>query len=161
MKKDSDDLRKELEKEAPFLAGLKEKPDGFTVPEGYFNQLQQAVLSKVAAERNPAPRKVVWLWPRFAAAASVVAATGLAIFLFLPDKPATDLDSTALSAEEVHQYITQNIDDFELDLIIRFAAADETTGGLFEGADLDDPQIQQYMEELLDDIDLETLEKLL
>lgn len=161
MKRDSDALRKELEQEAPFLAGLKDKPDGFSVPEGYFLQLSQSVLNKAAAERSPAPRKVVSLWPRFAVAASVVAAIGLAIFLFLSDQPAADVASFAFSEEEVHQYITQHIDDFDLDLLASFAATADPAGGLFENADLDDPEVQQYMQDMLDDIDMETLEDLL
>ncbi|MBK7408543.1 MAG: hypothetical protein IPJ40_11090 [Saprospirales bacterium] len=161
MKKDTDALRKELEKEAPFLARLKEKPGGMTVPEGYFDQLQQEVLKRAATENQRPSRRVFQLWPRMAVAASFVAAIGLSIFLFQPDHPAANQESLAISAEEVDQYISQHIDDFDLDMLIQYASVSENEGGLFNDATLDDPQLQQYMEELLDDIDLETLEELL
>ena len=161
MKKDTDALRKELEKEAPFLAQLKDKPDGMTVPDGYFDQLPQEVLKRVAAGNQRPSRKIFQLWPRMAAAASFVAAIGLSIFLFQPNHQAADQESLPISAAEVDQYVSRHIDDFDLDMLIQFAATAENEGGLFNDATLDDPELQQYMEELLDDIDLHTLEDLL
>ncbi|MDV7394163.1 hypothetical protein RZS08_22470, partial [Arthrospira platensis SPKY1] len=70
MKKDKETLRKELEKEAPFLAQLKDHPEGFSVPEGYFDQLRQNVLRELDA---PPKRRTIRSWQYLAAAACVVA----------------------------------------------------------------------------------------
>lgn len=153
MKKDSEALKKELEQEAPFLARLKDQEVVPSAPEGYFRQLQEEVMGKVTA--RPAVRP---LWLRFAAAASIVVLAGVAIFLF---RPAPASQDTALTAEEMHQYISQNIDEFDLDLLLPFAAASVNRGGWMEDAGFDDPAMQEYMNELLDEIDLETLEELL
>jgi len=155
MKKDSDALRKELEKEAPFLAGLKDKPEGLSVPEGYFDQLQKDVLKRVAKLEKPRS-KTIRLWPRIAAAASVLLVLGLAIFLFQPSNPAET--TFTLTDEEVHQYISQNIEDFELDLLMEYVAVSDQSSGLFDDAEL---ELEEYMDELLDEIDMETLEELL
>lgn len=152
MKKDTDSLRKELEQEAPFLARLKDKPDGLSTPEGYFSQLRQDVLSRIEAEKTRS------LWPRLAIAASVVTLIGAAVFLFRP-APSAPEPAVALTAEELHQYIADNIDEFDLELLLPYAAGSQ--GSWMEDADFDDPAMQQYMNELLDEIDLETLEELL
>jgi hypothetical protein len=158
MKKDTDSLRKELEQEAPFLAGLKDKPDGLSTPEGYFGQLRQDVLSRIEAEKALPAGKTRPLWPRLAIAASVVALIGAVLFLFRP-APSAPEPAVALTAEEVHQYIADNIDEFDLELLLPYATASQ--GSWMENADFDDPAMQQYMNELLDEIDLETLEELL
>ncbi len=152
MKKDADPLKKELEQEAPILAGLKDKPEGLSTPDGYFNQLRQDVLSRIeAGKARP-------LWPRLAIAASVAALIGATVFLFRP-APSAPEPPVALTAEEVHQYIADNIVLFDLELLLPFAAASEASW--MENADFDDPAMQEYMNELLDEIDLETLEELL
>ncbi|MBK7335495.1 MAG: hypothetical protein IPJ00_04765 [Saprospirales bacterium] len=161
MKKDQEGLRKELEEEAPFLLRQKEKPDGFSVPEGYFQQLQESVLERIAAgagEQAPVRRSIFPLRYRLAAA-SVVILVVAALFLFRPAAPQTD--SVALTAEEVHQYVSRNIDEFDLDLLLKFAGNDLGHSGWFEDASLEDPEMKEFMDELLDDIDLETLEELL
>jgi hypothetical protein len=152
MKKDTDSLRKELEQEAPFLSGLKDKPDGLSTPDGYFSQLRQDVLSRIEAGKTRS------LWPPLTIAASVVALIGAALFLFRPAPPAPE-PAVALTAEEVHRYIADNIDEFDLELLLPYATASQ--GSWMEDADFDDPAMQQYMDELLDEIDLETLEELL
>ncbi len=158
MKKDTDSLRKELEQEAPLLARLKDKSDGLSAPDGYFSQLRQDVLSRIEAEKGLPAGKPRSLWPRLAIAASVVVLIGAAIFLFRPTPPAPE-PAVALTAEEVHQYIADNIDEFDLELLLPYATASQ--GSWMEDADFDDPAMQQYMDELLDEIDLETLEELL
>lgn len=158
MKKDAESLRKELEQEAPFLARLKDQPEGLSTPDGYFDQLRQDVLARIEAEKARPRGKTRSLWPRLAIAASVVALIGAAVFLFRPAPPAPE-PAAALTAEEVHQYIADNIDEFDLDLLLPYAAGSQ--GTWMEDADFDDPAMQQYMNELLDEIDLETLEELL
>lgn len=159
MKKDKEGLRKELEEEAPFLLRQKEKTDGFSVPEAYFQQLQETVLERIAAgELAPARRSIFPLRYRLAAA-SVVLLAAAALFLFRPAPPPAEF--IALSAEEVHQYVSQNIDDFDLDLLLKFAENDLGHSAWFEDASLEDPEMKEYMDELLDEIDLETLEELL
>lgn len=161
MKKDSDALRKELEETAPFLAHLKEKPDGLSVPDGYFEQLPRSVLERIADEDAASVRRISPIWFRAAAAASVILLAGVAVFLFRPAQPEYSPESVALTADEVHQYITLHIDDFDLDLLLQFADNGTGHSGWFEDTGLEDPEMKQYMDELLDDIDLETLEELL
>jgi len=155
MKKDSDALRKELEKEAPLLAGLQDKPGGFTVPEGYFLDLPENVMKRIAAGEAMPVRKVSRLWYRLAAAASVLLLAGIAFFLCRSDRQAVP------TADEMQEYITSNIDDFELDLLIQFAGNNGGDAGWSDEAGTEDPEIEEYMDELLDEIDLETLEELL
>ena len=161
MKKDKETLRKELEKEAPFLARQKEKPQGFIVPEGYFEQLQKEVRQQIAAPANQKARTLRLSWRTFAAAASVAALAGAALFLFRSENPAQGTSFAALSGQEMHEYISQNIDEFDLEMLLPFATASITEGSWLESANPDDPDMQEYMYELLDEIDLETLEELL
>lgn len=161
MKKDTDALRKELEQEAPLLAHLKDEPDGLSVPDGYFARLREDVMRRIAEEKTTPVRKLPRVWYRLAAAASVILLASVAFFLFRPGKPAPQEEQAAITAEELHEYIFGNIDDFELDILIRFAGNDTGHSGWFDGANPDDPELQKYMDELLDDIDLETLEELL
>ena len=157
MKKEKETLRKELEKEAPLLAQLKERPEGLSVPEGYFGQLRQNVLQELAA---PPKRRLIRTW-HYLAAACVVALAGAALFLFRPEPAQPEHGSIALTSEEMLQYISQNIDEFDVDMLLPYATAYISTENWLEEANPDDPEMQEYMNDLLDDIDLETLEELL
>ena len=53
MKREEDDIRKELEEISPFLSKMK-KENPFEVPYGYFDKMQREVLEKTLGEKRSA-----------------------------------------------------------------------------------------------------------
>lgn len=122
-------LNDELTNLSPLLLGQKRQGDGFRVPEGYFEGLEDAVFDKIAAMEGqkqtfrPAPKKDSALRARLfkpylaMAAAAVFVLVLAAKWLMTPKTVPADSGSTvALEATEealIEAYILENIRDFE------------------------------------------------
>jgi hypothetical protein len=175
-----DELRKELEELSPFLAKRKGESDGFTVPKYYFHNLPDEILRQVQPTARLEPVRSsgsTWLqnavqrfWqPRYALAfASLVAIVIATVWLLKPD----DLPNAAITSldvriedlpdEAIHHYLSANPDDIENELIIESQYAE------LEGKPLESvapkPQteeLEEYLDEVIDEIEVEDLEELL
>ncbi|MCB0641636.1 MAG: hypothetical protein KDC44_08350 [Phaeodactylibacter sp.] len=168
-----DEIRKELEQWSPFLSKLKQadRDAGFTVPKHYFHNLQVDVLQQVREEAAAQPRptsapKRSWyglLQPRLGLAVGVVLILLAAWFVFRQD-PGADLvaDLQTLTDEEVHAYIRENLDEFDEAMLAEYALVTNRSDWSFLSDEALDPEaVDELYEELIDELDLSTLEELL
>ncbi|NUQ22432.1 MAG: hypothetical protein HUU34_00650 [Saprospiraceae bacterium] len=178
--KNKEEIRKELEGlSSPILSKLKERGDGFSTPENYFQALPDELWQRIQQEvpqKQAAPAPAPWwspireffdslLQPRYALAfAGVAAAIAVAIFLFRPSSTAeTGQVLAGVSADEAAQYIADNIDDFDMAMLMEVAAVEneQTTEPSPANATGDEDSLDQYYEELIDELDLEDIEEML
>lgn len=169
-------IKKELDDLSPLLSKLKQDSDNpFGVPNHYFESLQDEVLRQVSVEQvdvqvvEPGPswldrlvEQLQWLFqPRYAMAMATVAILIVAgIFFFRGETSSPGLALQDLSEEDITDYISSNIEDFEVDLLVE-AMGDEIDPALLPKPDLEDAELEEYLDEIIDEIDLEELEDLL
>lgn len=139
MKKGS--VNKELENLSPELNGLKRRDDGFRLPDGYFEGLEDAVFSKIDAtgsSRPPAFSTVrggglrSWLFRPQAmiAAAALFIIVLTAKWFFIP-RPAPAIAPAPVAAqplseeEMIEAYVLENIRDFDVNQLAAYAPEDE------------------------------------
>lgn len=176
MKKERENVRKELKELSPFLSKLKEtgRPEGFDVPPTYFRELPDRLLERAKKEKRPATSPTPWLpqlaealsWlfqPRYAAGLATVAAliiAGLLIYDQADAPPSPANMFNALTPEEVHAYIQSNLEEFEEEMVIE-AAEEFQELSFLPSTTLDDEDLEEYYEELLRELDEESIEELL
>ena len=111
----------------PFLQDLKEKGDGFKVPEGYFEDFEDAVFARLKASGDlgkPAMKVVkrptmfsVSIRPRTAMALAAALALILAAVWFFRQPTSglenTQVASTELSEDDIESYLLENVHEFE------------------------------------------------
>ena len=175
--KNRDELQKELEELSPFLQKMKKTEEGFKVTKGYFNALPGELLKQVRpadpVRQSLADVMTCWLqrlWqPRYALAFAAVTALVVAtviLFRQSPDAnqplPVADVKLEDISEEALQAYIYNNIEDFDRDLILETHYAGQD-GKSFPGlTPKPNPnELEQYLDHIIDDIDLEDLEDLL
>lgn len=160
--------QKELEELSPFLAKMKQK-ENYTVPANYFDNLADKVLNQVEPIQTTAKETVAkrsWFddliisiqalfQPTYALRlASVAILLAAGIWFFQKDSATSDFPSD----EAIAAYIVDNIDDFEEELLAE--SWNEPEGDLlFEN--IDDSALDQYMDSVIDEVNLEELEDLL
>jgi hypothetical protein len=169
------DVKKELNELSPFLADLK-KEDPFKTPKFYFDTLPDKVLEKARREvithsASPQLEKYYslterinnWLssilQPRYAVAIATVSLLIVAGWFFMKQQNKTTIESTAdITKEEIHQYITENIHEFDENLIIEAGAvAIETEGVDLKNAIMNDVDIENYLKENINESDFDFL----
>ena len=178
-----DDLQEELKKVSPFLADFRKKGDGFSVPKNYFKTLPDEVLKQIGEDairaKPPAKQKGSWLdemisaiqfllQPKYAmAVASVLLLIVACIFIFqrqnAPNPLAINVQKVPLeeiSFEEMDAYIAQNIDDFEEDLLVPDGFSEGETEA-FSNLHLKDKEIENYLDDVIEEMDLSELEDIL
>ncbi len=142
MKKDKELLDKELEELSPHLHELRSKDDGFRLPSGYFESLDDEIfqqLDAIGARRRPAARTerpgfwnwIAGLWqPRLALAFSVLLIATLAVW-WLWRTPAAPTSSAPIvqqeepTPEELEAYVMDNVLDFEPEQLAALAMLDD------------------------------------
>ncbi len=163
--KNKENSQKELEDLSPFLANL-EKKEGFSVPKNYFKTLPDEILSQVQPQIETAP-KTSWFdnllllfSPRLAIGLATIALLMIGTVVTLnkevSQSPVAALDQ--LTNEAISIYIAANIEDFDDETIYGIDGL-ETLDVLPD--DIEDAALDQYLEEYIDDIAIETLEDLL
>jgi len=173
MKGPDDDVRKELEDLSPRLLRLKEQGRGLKVPEDYFQRLQEEVLEKVQQKpQTVAPPSWSSDWwkawqflfqPRWALSLATVAIllTVGGVWFFQQESKTSSSLSTELAKvdrETLNTYIQANLHDFDTETLMEFAASQEG-GSHFE--DLTPEELDDYLDEVIQDMDAETLKELL
>lgn len=178
MKKEFEDELREI---SPFLADLKKSKEGeepFRTPKFYFDTLADKVMEKAIVKPVIPPQYSVrpsfiemaqkWvasiMQPRYAIGFATVALLAVGGWFFI-QKNQQNVDSFA-STEEIHQYITDNIDDFDEALLLEqgiLADSDvlnpeQYLKGDNDKINLSDDEIEQYLKEHLDEKDLKELQ---
>ena len=172
-KKPKDEIREELKSLSPFLSKMKEEnaADGFSVPKNYFHNLRVEMLQQAKAEMEqevapPAKKSTIWGWfyrPQFRLAMGV----GLVLlvsWLVMRSYQNTGVEAgmASLTYEEMNTYVQENLDEFDEDLLADYAAANSPDDWSFlSGEEVNQDDVDAIYEELLDDVDLSTLEELL
>lgn len=172
MKSPDEDIRRELEDLSPRLLRLKEQGEGFKVPEDYFQRLQEEVLGKIQQEPQPAPQSNGWagFWesvqflfqPRWALSLASIAIlltlTGLWFFQSPSNVATLSTELAKVDQEALNSYIQANFHEFDTETLMEFAASQEGPAN-FE--DLTPEELDQYFDEVIQDMDAETLKELL
>lgn len=177
-----DEIRKELEGLSPLLSKMKEEGrQPFRVPEGYFKGLPGDVLRRARAEeglvrgRRPSAAErsgmgfgawLQWLLlPRRAVGLAVALMLVVAgAFLFWPrlSGPLPEEALAGISDAEAKAYVSENIGEFELELLLEasmVSADDVPEIEVLPGVEEED--IGRYLDEVIEEMDLDELEELL
>jgi len=101
--------------EAPRLAGM-EKINPYSVPNGYFEDLQSAILARTT-QAPIAKHKVIQLWMRYAAAACITLVAGT--FVYLNQETAETPNFDAIPDQEIVSYLQTNIDESDTELLLK------------------------------------------
>ncbi|MEM8907466.1 MAG: hypothetical protein AAGD05_06435 [Bacteroidota bacterium] len=180
MDKKKQEIKDELESISPFLANLERKAP-FQVPTDYFKSMEEEVWEQVrpqtAPEKQAAPKQswleqiemaLLSLWqPRLA--------LGLASFLLVltvgwyvqSETASSASDGPVLAAapllEEASDYLADHLDDFDTELLVQGLELDEQDLGLLSSDEVlsDEATLDQFFDELLDELDTDDLEQLL
>lgn len=156
-------LNEELKGLSPWLHDLKQRGDGFQVPEGYFDTLEDSVFSRIDAAGNrrapglTAKKGGGFFSLRAISAAAAVLAVVLAATWLFRGRPA-ELPAAVvpeLSEEEIELYVLENIRDFDPAQLASLSP-EET-----EALPPAQPESQRKTEDLLDELSEEELELLL
>lgn len=172
MERPDENIQKELEELSPLLLKLKERGAGFSLPPDYFRQLQNEVLEKVQA--NPGASAVSWLdqlknklqylfqpgWALSFASIAVLLILG-ALWLFqnrAVESTSISTEIAKLDRDSVKNYIQANLYQFETETLVEFASNQESQPGF---DDLSPEELDQYLDEVIHELDPETLKELL
>jgi len=167
------DVKKELEELSPLLAKIKAREPEHEVPENYFEALPDQVWEQIKLMPQPerAPAQPSW-WERVQAALQQLMqprmAVGLATFAvlivagtyFLRPAATRDDPFAQLTAEEVTAYMAQNADEFDPQLLME-AMGEQSDMSILSGSEFNDEEIEQLLDEVIEEMDNQSLEDLL
>jgi len=170
MKKNKKEIQAELEALAPSLSKM-EKEEVFKVPENYFDNLPDQILKELALGEEPVlvekhPRwwtqlmdnLMMLMQPRIAVGLASLALLLTSAFYLMDNNGGVIYSPhTELSSLEAENYVLENIDDFEDDLLYEIALESD----LVENNNLEDQELDNYLDEIIDEMDDETLEEFL
>ena len=125
----------------------KNKP--FEIPANYFETLPQQILQKAKADTQHRPtRTTVIKWRqsiRWAAAAVLVLGISIGSYRIVISQPLdTSKALAALPAGTINEYVSQNVDDFETELILNNLSAGKNINATGQ---LNEQDIVQYLNE--------------
>ncbi len=150
-------LIKEELRELPFLKEQFDKPEGYQVPNDYFKHLEKNILDQV--KKNTAPDLVVRtklfslsnIWSK---AAAIILLVGGSLFIWQKNIPPTIASTIDLSTEEIYTYITDNLQEFDEDILLDQVYSDQSIAPL-----LSEEEKEFFLEELMEDnsFDLEEI----
>lgn len=163
--KNSPHIQDELKDIAPLLSEIDKSQEGFNVPHLYFETFQDKVMNRLAEQPEPESRfsrffKTL-LQPRYAMALGSVLILLLATTMFLRPVEEQNTDILAsISTEELSSYLNENIDDFDLDLLMEDNAT--STLDFSDGMDFDLNELEEYIDnDFIDQLEDQTLEDFL
>ena len=162
------EIRDELKDLSPFLSDIK-KENAFKVPKDYFKSLPDKILEQVQVSKNTTEQTTTqssWLdrliegiailfQPRYA----VGFATALILIVaavYFNQKPGDQFDG---SFQLVSQYVEDNIDEFDADMLWE-ASVFEADDDFIEEME-DDAGSNEELDELIDELDDDELKMLL
>lgn len=166
-----EEIQDELKGLSSRLANM-EKQERFTVPVNYFESLTDKVLEQVKTETivEPVPKQVSWLdqfvasiaalfQPQFAVAFASVALLIIAGLYLYPKNTTTATTEFALTVDEAKYYLAENIEDFDDELLLEIGL--DEGDDLYLNTELEGDDFDEYIDEIIDDIDDSTLDDLL
>ncbi len=166
-----EEVQKELQALSPLLARMKAQEPKLEVPENYFEALPDQVWEQIKLMPQPERVQPGW-WARLQANVQVLLqpriAVGLATFVVLIVagiyflKPTTSSDDpfARLTAEEVTAYMAQNAEEFEPSMLLE-AMGNSSNMSILSGSEFNDEEIDQLLDDVVEQLDDESLEDLL
>ncbi len=96
----------------------------FTVPEGYFDRLEEEIRQRTS---TPA-QKTVWVEPAVFKFAGVAALIAFAAYLFLPEPPPSSPEDllTSVTTEHLEAYLAENSSPEAEDILLPGSLNDES-----------------------------------
>ena len=162
--KNRKEIQDELGELSPFLAGLNPEETGMRTPEHYFDFLTESVMEQVALIPKPAPselpaNKPVWyaflFEKRILGGLAITLLLLTSIFLFR-NQIAAEPNFAEISSEEAATYIAAHLEDFETTLFLEGDFIED-----IEDMQIEEAEVDLYLDEIIEDLDAETLEELL
>jgi uncharacterized protein HemX len=179
-----EDFEEELRNISPFLADLKKqkKEDGFKPPKYYFETLTDKVIENARPKTEVIPSYIAqpslatrvgeWLTglmqPRMAMAFATALFLAVGGWYFLRQTNAQQTDNctelACLPKEEIKTYISENINEFDEEMLVGSPSIAENTEGVHHidvfdknanFKQLDEKEVEQYLIDNLDEKDLE------
>ncbi len=150
---EENDIKKELDaQEAPLLRAQQGKVPKWELPSGYLDQLADRALDQATAKPVTTYRRLRVV-ARWAVAAAVILVAGfwwMSNQSFEPTAQLAELDWNSIPTEDLQQYVSDNIEEFDLDLLAEGAL--ETAGStVVPPAPAGDVSIEALEEFLQDD----------
>jgi hypothetical protein len=163
---DNIDTKNELQSLAPYLARLEKKNQGgFQVPNQYFEQSLEEVIKKMGAEQTPVATpntiaiqarkndRTMWLL-RIAAGFLILVVAIFAFQRYNRQYTTSPVATITIPTETAEWYILSNLEDFQEELLqVHHNTPTDTLG--------QERALDEYLDYLLEDVDMETLEELL
>ena len=153
---------KHSDKLPDFLAKMKDQEEGYQVPFNYFDNLENSIMDKIYEEKRIEEEviEVQSIWQRLFNKPTPVYAFGMmalvivALFWMIIT-PEEDLSINTLTAENVEQYIDDNLEDFSYELLEDEISDVETSSLNFDIDGIDPEDIPDEYWDEIDDDDIE------
>lgn len=176
MKNNKKEIQDELEKLAPSLSKLK-KEDVSGVPENYFSQLPEQILNQIDFSKNKTiaetvsisrssswldqltERLAIFFQPNMAIGFAMMMMLGVATVFTLNDRSGSDTTVADLTSNELENYVKANIDDFEVQELLNLLGNEEEVS--WTEIEIGEENLDEYLEEIIDDLDASDLEDFL
>jgi hypothetical protein len=126
--------------EAPRLAGM-DKINPYTVPNGYFEDLQSTILARTTQAPIAKP-KVIQIWMRYAAAACITLVAGT--FVYLNQQSVETPNFDAIPDQEIVSYLQTNIDESDTELLLK-----NTEKLHLEEENISNQELENYLKQVL------------
>lgn len=121
----------------------------YSVPAGYFDQFSANVLAQVKAEPKKVtttPKRVpLFRTVQLAASVALVVCAGLGIMKYNTYNKLQNMDLSTVSNAAITEYIDQNIDDFDTELIVTNTNTENVSA--VKNMDFTNEEIKQYLNE--------------
>ena len=151
------DLIQQELNEMPLLQEQLGQAEGYQVPDGYFNDLEKNILDQISQETIPAQSSrtklfsISSIWGRAAAIALLI---GGSLFIWQKNMSSPIAVTTDLSKEEIYMYISDNLQEFDEDLLL-----DQVATTPSDISNLSEEEQEFFLEELMEDtsFDLEDI----
>lgn len=177
MKHPDENARKELEDLSPRLLKMREQGDGFRLPEDYFQRLQHEVLEKIQTQESTSNQPgaaatpswldklleqlLLLLQPRLAMGLVTIAlliTLGIVWFSQNTSSSSVSAELAKIETTTLNAYIQDNLHEFDTETLLEFASKQEQQSG-FE--DLPPAELDEYLDEMIQEMDAETFKELL
>lgn len=167
-----EELAQELQENAPWLAKMKNNPEGFQVPPGYFERLPDEVLAKLNLPAT-APLPQPW-WTNLAQALEslvqpryALLVASLMVILVVgwwwqnQQHPQGDITAAQLNAEALQAYFQEQGHQLDAELLEEIATGSDASLLDLEPNDLGPAELDHYLDAMTDDLDPALLNELL
>lgn len=124
------------------------KTNPFSVPQGYFESLPETIIAAIKSETPKAKKRIpLFRTVQLAASMALIIFAGFGVMKMNKATKITDKSNIAasLSEADIANYVNENLDDFDTDLIINSLAANDSKSNA--KIEISDAEIKAYLNE--------------